>query len=102
MKFSFNFFGTQEIRKFSYKPRFYDQEKEERRRKFGDHSASAQKKAYVPGSHVKGALRDGNYARTKDASESHKLLGMVTMVLLFLVIYLIYKYFPLLLQAMGV
>ena len=26
MGFSFNFFGTQEVRKFSYKPRFYDPE----------------------------------------------------------------------------
>ena len=30
MGFSFNFFGTQEVRKFSYKPRFYDPEAEER------------------------------------------------------------------------
>ena len=41
MGFSFNFFGTQEVRKFNYRPRFYDPEKEERRRKFGDHSKEA-------------------------------------------------------------
>jgi len=36
MGFSFKFFGTQEVRKFSYKPRFYDPEAEERRKKYGD------------------------------------------------------------------
>ena len=30
MGFNFSFFGTQEVRKFNYKPRFYDPEVEER------------------------------------------------------------------------
>ena len=34
MGFSFNFFGKQEVRKFSYKPRFYDPEKEARMKKY--------------------------------------------------------------------
>lgn len=36
MGFSFNFFGKQEVRRFNYKPRFYDPETEERRKKYGD------------------------------------------------------------------
>ena len=98
MGFSFNFFGSQEIRKFSYKPRFYDPEKEDRKKKFGDHSK--EDKQYVPGSHVKGSLRDGNYQKTKDVSRNQKLLGMITTLLLFAVIYLVYKYFPLLVDSL--
>lgn len=105
MKFSFNFFGTQEIRRFNYRPRFYDPEKEERIKKFGDHKARAKEgesSSYTPGSYVKGSLRDGNYSKTHDVSRNQKLLGMVTTILLFTVIYLIYKYFPLLIQSLGI
>ena len=46
MGFSFNFFGKTEIRKFNYRPRFYDPDEEARKEKFGDHAAP---KEYVPG-----------------------------------------------------
>ena len=94
MGFSFNFFGKQEVRKFNYRPRFYDPEKEERRRKFGDHSKEAQGKPYVPGQHIKGSLRDGNYSRTEEIGKNQKVIGMITTFLLFAVIYLIVKYYP--------
>ena len=99
MGFSFNFFGTQEVRKFNYRPRFYDPEKEERRRKFGDHSAG--KKPYVPGQHIKGSLRDGNYSRTEDIGKSQMVIGIITTFLLFAVIFLIVKYYPILLEALS-
>jgi hypothetical protein len=99
MGFSFNFFGTQEVRKFSYKPRFYDPETEERRKKYGDFTKPKDEK-YVPGNIVKGSLRDGNYQRKKEVSRNQKTIGMVTMVLLFSVIFLIYKYFPLLIDSL--
>ena len=99
MGFSFNFFGTQEVRKFNYRPRFYDLEKEEHRKKFGDHSA--QKKPYVPGQHIKGSLRDGNYSRTEEIGRNQKVIGVITTFLLFAVIYLIVKYYPLLLEALS-
>ena len=99
MGFSFNFFGTQEVRKFSYKPRFYDPETEERRKKYGDFTKPKEEK-YVPGNIVKGSLRDGNYQRKKEVSRNQKTIGMVTMVLLFSVIFLIYKYFPLLIDSL--
>lgn len=98
MGFSFNFFGTQEVRKFSYKPRFYDPEAEERRKKYGDFTKPKPEK-YVPGQHVKGSFRDGNYQRTKEVSRNQKAVGMVTMILLFAVIFLIYKYFPILIDS---
>lgn len=99
MGFSFNFFGTQEVRKFNYRPRFYDPEKEERRKKFGDHGA--QKKPYVPGQHIKGSLRDGNYSRTEEIGRNQKVIGVITTFLLFAVIFLIIKYYPLLLEALS-
>jgi len=99
MGFSFNFFGTQEVRKFSYKPRFYDPEAEERRKKYGDFTKKKDEK-YVPGQHVKGSLRDGNYQRTKEIGRNQKIIGMVSMVLLFAVVYLVYRYFPILVNSL--
>ncbi|MBR4299706.1 MAG: hypothetical protein IKT59_08345 [Bacteroidales bacterium] len=99
MGFSFNFFGTQEVRKFSYKPRFYDPETEERRKKYGDFTKPKDEK-YVPGNIVKGSLRDGNYQRKQEVSRNQKTIGVVTMILLFSVVYLIYKYFPLLIDSL--
>ena len=101
MGFSFNFFGTQEVRKFSFKPRFYDPETEERRKKYGDFTKPKEEGKYVPGQHVKGSFRDGNYQRTKEISRNQKTIGMVTMVLLFAVVYLIFKYFPILIDSLG-
>lgn len=100
MGFSFNFFGTQEVRKFSYKPRFYDPEAEERRKKYGDFTKPKDEK-YVPGNHVKGSFRDGNYQRKMEVSRNQKTIGMVTMVLLAAVLYLLFKYFPLLVDSLG-
>ena len=99
MGFSYNFFGTQEVRKFSYKPRFYDPETEERRKKYGDFTKPKDEK-YVPGNIVKGSLRDGNYQRKQEVSRNQKTIGVVTMILLFSVVYLIYKYFPLLIDSL--
>ena len=100
MGFSFNFFGTQEVRRFSYKPRYYDPETEERRKKYGDYTKEALKKEYVPGQIIKGSLRDGNYNRTEDLSKNQRLLGAISLILLFGVIFLLWKYFPVLLDAM--
>lgn len=99
MGFNFSFFGKQEVRKFSYKPRFYDPEAEERRKKYGDFTKKEE--GYVPGKHVRGSLRDGNYQRTEEVSRNQRIIGMATTILLFAVIYLIYKYFPILIQSLG-
>lgn len=101
MGFSFNFFGTQEVRKFNYRPRFYDPEAEERRKKYGDFTKPKENEKYVPGQHVKGSLRDGNYSRTEDVSRNQKVIGIITMILLFAMVYLIYKYFPILLDSLS-
>ena len=100
MGFNFSFFGKQEVRKFNYKPRFYDPEAEERRKKYGDFTKDTQKKEYVPGQSIKGSLRDGNYSRTEDLSRNQRLLGAISLILLFGVIFLLWKYFPILLDSM--
>ena len=100
MGFNFSFFGKQEVRKFSYRPRFYDPEAEERRKKYGDFTKKTQEQEYVPGSHIKGSLTDGSYSQTKDLSQNQKLLGAVSLILLFAVIFLLWKYFPVLLDSM--
>ena len=84
MGFSFNFFGKQEVRKFNYRPRFYDPEEEARREKFGNHAS--EKKEYVPGELIRGSLRDGNYKETKDVTKNQKFLGVVTMLLIQLIL----------------
>ena len=99
MGFSFNFFGKQEVRGFNYRPRFYDPEAEERRKKYGDFTKPVDD-TYTPGKHVRGSFRDGNYQRTKEVSRNQKAIGMVTMILLFAVVYLIYKYFPVLIDSL--
>lgn len=101
MGFSFNFFGTQEVRKFNYRPRFYDPEVEERRKKYGDFTKPKENEKYVPGQHVRGSLRDGNYSKTEDVSRNQKIIGIITVILLFVMVYLIYKYFPILLDSLS-
>jgi hypothetical protein len=98
--FNFSFFGTQEVRRFNYKPRFYDPETEERRKKYGDFT-KPKDETYVPGQHLKGSFRDENYKRTRDLSRNQKSIGAITMLLLFAVVYLVYKYFPLLVDSLA-
>ena len=100
MGFNFSFFGKQEVRRFSYRPRFYDPEAEERRQKYGDFTKESKDEPYVPGKHVKGSLRDGSYSQTRDMSQNQKVLGAISLLLLFAVIFLLVKYFPILLDSM--
>ena len=102
MGFIFNFFGKQEVRKFSYKPRFYDPEKEARMKKYEKYGKVEEEKEekYAPGKYVKGSFRDGNYSRTEEVGKNQKVIGMITMVLLFAMVYLIYKYFPILIDSL--
>lgn len=98
MGFNFSFFGKQEHRVFNYKPRYYDPEKEERRKMFGHVDGTAQKEEYTPGSYISGSFRDGNYQRTREVNRGQKIIGMVSLILIFAVIILIAKYFPLIWQ----
>lgn len=113
MGFNFNFFGETEHRVFNYKPIYFDQEKEERKRFFGDHGqedaanqdAAAQANAteeepYTPGKYIQGSFRDGNYQRlrTSSSTKAQKIIGIVGLVLFFVVLYYIAQFYGLILK----
>ncbi|MDO5322246.1 MAG: hypothetical protein Q4F39_07690 [Bacteroidia bacterium] len=97
----FNFFGESEHRVFNYRPRYYDPEKEELKRRFGavDGSIEKEKKegTYVPGSYIKGSLRDGAYSQTRGhMAKTQKIIGIVTALLICAILILIAKFYALL------
>lgn len=96
MKINFGFFGTQEHRVFNYKPRYYDPEKEALKEKFGHVDGSWEKETYSPGSYIKGSLRSGNYQKTRESNKAQKIIGIVAMVMFFIVLILITKFYSLL------
>lgn len=97
----FNFFGESEHKVFDYKPIYYNKEEDERKRRFGavDGTMSEEKKfgTYVPGSYIKGSFRDGGYQKTKShMSKVHTIIGIVSLILIFAVLYFIAKFYTLL------
>lgn len=97
----FNIFGEQEHRVFNYKPIYYDPEKEELRRKFGKVDGTLDKEkesgTYVPGSYIKGSMRDGAYSRTRShMSKAQTIIGIITAVLIVAVLLLVTKFYALL------
>lgn len=96
MGFNFSFFGTQEQRVFNYKPRYYDPEKEALKEKFGHVDGRKEKEPYVPGSYLQGSLRGGNYQKTKRANKTQAIIGLVGLVLFFVVLLYIARFYSLL------
>lgn len=95
----FNFFGEQEHKVFDYKPIYYDKEKEELKRRFGkvDGSQKTEDGKYVPGSYIKGSLRDGNYQRTRTSgNRAQNIIGLIGLLLVFIVLYYIARFYTLL------
>ncbi len=104
MGFSFNFFGESEHRVFNYKPVYYDPEKEERKRLFGkvdgsmdapEDKGSTEKtdSGYKPGQYISGSFRDGHYQRTAvDTSKAQRIIGIISLVLIFIVFVYIAKF----------
>jgi len=95
--FNFNFFGDTEHRVFNYRPRYYDPEKEERRRIFGDVDGSNEKSDSAPGSSIRGAFRNGNYQRTRSsATRIQSIIGIISLLLLAVAMIYITKFYSLL------
>lgn len=97
----FNFFGESEHKVFDYKPIYYNKEEDERKRKFSavDGTMSEEKKSgtYVPGSYIKGSFRDGGYQKTKShMTKVQTIIGIVSLILIFAVLYFIAKFYTLL------
>ena len=83
---SFGWFGDNEHRVFNYRPRYYDPEKEELKRRFGAVDGSMEKKAF----------RDGNYSRKRSASKAQSIIGIVGLILLLVAMIYITKFYSLL------
>lgn len=101
--FNFGFFGTREPRGFRYTPLTYDEDKERLKDTFGSVDGSLEKEkettVYVPGAHIKKAMNVENRPRKETRiSRIQKIIGAVTLILVFLVIMLIAKYYPLIWQ----
>ncbi len=97
----FNMFGEQEHRVFNYKPIYYDKEKDELKRKFGKVDGTLEKEkeegTYVPGSYIKGSMRDGRYKSAKSASNrAQNIIGIVGLLLVVAILYYIAKFYSLL------
>lgn len=97
----FNFFGDNEHRVFNYKPIYYDPEEEKRKQMFGAVDGSLDKEkekgTYVPGSYIKGSLRDGNYSRRRSSlGKTSTIIGIITMLLIVAVLWFIAKFYQML------
>ena len=94
----FNFFGSREHRVFTYKPRYYDPEEEERKRLFGKVDGSIDKEdgTYTPGAYLRGSFRDGHYRRTRRVPRIQQVIGLVGLILLGVLLFCIVKGFSLL------
>lgn len=96
----FSWFGDQEHRVFNYKPIYFDPEKEERKRIFGQVDGSLEKDKekgnYVPGSYIRGAFREGNYARRKGPGRAQAIIGIIGLILVAVILVYIVKFYSLL------
>lgn len=94
-------FGEQEHRVFHYRPRYYDEEKEALKQKFGKVDGTLDKEkekgTYVPGSYIKGSLRDGEYSRTRSSSSKvQNVIGLIGLALIFVTLFYIAKFYTML------
>ena len=97
----FNFFGESEHRVFNYKPIYYDPKEEKRKQMFGAVDGTIDKEkekgTYVPGSYIKGSMRDGAYRRTRGhMGKTQTIIGIITMLLIVAVLYFIAKFYQML------
>ena len=98
---TFGWFGDQEHRVFNCKPRYYDPEKEARKRMFGavdgtQDSKGKEEKPYAPGSYIQGSFRDGNYARRRGPGRAQTIIGLVVLLLVFVILIYIAKFYGML------
>ena len=101
----FNIFGEQEHRTFRYKPLYYDEEKEARKRKFGAVDGSREREiekakeegTYVPGAYLKESMREGSRrVRRSHSNKAQNIIGLIGLLLIFIVLFYIAKFYTLL------
>ena len=62
----------------------------------GTFDQKSEDKQYVPGASIRGAFRDGAYARRRSASKAHAIVGLVGLALVVVVLVYIAKFYALL------
>ena len=101
----FNLFGETEHRVFNYKPIYYDKEKEEMKRMFGAVDGSREREiekskeegTYVPGAYLKESMREGSRrVRRSHSNKAQNIIGLVGLLLVFIVLFYIAKFYTLL------
>lgn len=95
----FNMFDEGEHRVFHYRPRYYNETEDERKRKFGkvDGTAGKDDGDYKPGDYIRGSLRDRRYYRSRsNASKVQKIIGIIGLILIALILIYIAKFYTLL------
>lgn len=98
----FNFPGEQEHRTFHHKPIYYDEKEEELRQTFGRVDGTLEKESrdkdgnHIPGSYIKGSLRNGNYARRKGGTTAQRIIGLIGLILFSVILIYLVKFYSLL------
>lgn len=97
----FNFFGDGEHRVFHYRPRYYNEVEDERKRRFGkvDGTAESEKSegSYKPGDYIRGSMRDRRYQTSRsNANKAQKIIGIIGLILIAVILIYIAKFYSLL------
>lgn len=95
----FNFFGEGEHRVFRYRPRYYNEEKQNLYQHFGDdkaeQNAEGSDEEYVPGSIIKKSMAEGP-ERKSHMPTINKYLGIISLILIAVMLFYIAKFWTLL------
>ena len=80
---------------------YYDKDKEEIKKKFAAVDGSLDKKTeeggYVPGSYIRGSMRDGAYQRSRGThNRAQNIIGLVGLLLVVAVLIYIAKFYMML------
>lgn len=95
MRFNPSFFGTRECRKFNYRPRYYDPEKERRKEIFGAVDGSYEKEEHRPGDYIRRNMRSAS-SRRDLTTGAQRLIGWIGMILFVIVLIYIVKFYAIL------
>ena len=77
-------------------PRCDGPEKEALKWKVGHVNGRSEKEPYAPGSYLHGSFRDGHYQKTRRVSKAQSIIGIVGLVLFFVVLIYVAKFYSLL------
>lgn len=111
MGINISFFKTPRHRVFHYEPLYYDEKKEHREELMEEiEKEKAQKEGrewkdthYYAGKHIRGKIRESSekYHRHAMKDSVSKIIGIVSLVILFILIYYFAQYYTIFIQSLG-